>query len=497
MSELLKVKKWGGENAAELEQSPANVVKDFREWIKQAVVVSAIRSRKFNTTDKLIEIWDLLWLDDVNINEVIYKVNKIRNFHLKVVSEKISNTESKMKLQKLIVAKFEEFLEDLVLYISYKWTKIKPSKQNDYLISTGSWDLSILWFWEELSALVQTEVINSLRKNWLEAETVKLDWVFDDLEASEIYRELSDKISSRVDEILSMDKVAIVPWYIPWSEEGIEKMVWRWYSDATAAMTAVWLSKWWAEVTLEIQKSVNWMMSADPSLLEEWSEPKLIEQIDYITAKEITGIRWAQAKLLHSQVLRRQLQEAWVKVHLFNPFENTKGTIISEEKSEKSRWVEFIWARDNVIFFSISSWHMEDLWILAKVFDIVQDYKPVDIVSTSETEISFTINNNVDDSVLDEMKEKIRKKLWFEENDERNKIEYVRNKALIYCIWQNLSHSMWTLAQAATCLSKWGINIELVSQWAKERAMVFWIDSWEEWENMKEAVNLLHKEFID
>jgi hypothetical protein len=31
MNELLKVKKWGGENAAELELSPQNVVKDFRE----------------------------------------------------------------------------------------------------------------------------------------------------------------------------------------------------------------------------------------------------------------------------------------------------------------------------------------------------------------------------------------------------------------------------------------------------------------------------------
>ncbi len=497
MENMLRVKKWGGENAAEFIDSPANVLKDYRAWIKQAVVVSAIRSsnfknKDFNTTDKLIKIGEMLKEKTPVLNNIMDIIIEIKDFHLETVEDKIKNIDTQRNLKILIEKKFNELMEDIILYVWDATKLIEPSKQNDYLIVTRYWKTSILWFWEELSALVQTELINNLWQDWLKAQTVDLEWVFDDLEAWDIYKELSDRISSRVDEILREDMVAVVPWYIPGSEEWIEKMVWRGYSDATAAMTAVWLSKWWAEVTLEIQKSVEWMLSADPRLLRN-TKSKLIEEIDYITAKEITGIRWAQAKLLHSQVLRRQLQEAWIKVHLFNPFEDTKGTIISTEKSEKSSWVEFIWARNNIIFFSISSGHMEDLGILAGIFDIVKDYKPVDIVSTSETEISFTIDNEVEDSILDEMKEKIRKKLWFEENDTRNKIEYVRNKALVYCIWQNLSHAIWSLWRAAGCLHQWGINIELVSQWAKERAMVFWIEG----SQMKEAVNLLHKEFID
>lgn len=106
--------------------------------------------------------------------------------------------------------------------------------------------------------------------------------------------------------------------------------IWRWYSDATAAMTSVWLSRLWYDITLEIQKSVKGMLSSDPRVVNE--KTKLIEQIDYLTAKEITGIRWAQAKLLHNQVLRKELQEAWIKVRLFDPFSDSKGTLISKLK---------------------------------------------------------------------------------------------------------------------------------------------------------------------
>lgn len=44
MLKQLKVKKWWWENAAELTKSPTNVVNDFTDWIKQVVVVSAMRS---------------------------------------------------------------------------------------------------------------------------------------------------------------------------------------------------------------------------------------------------------------------------------------------------------------------------------------------------------------------------------------------------------------------------------------------------------------------
>jgi aspartate kinase len=400
----------------------------------------------------------------------------------------------KVGVQKLIINRFNELQDDISLFLWNKNKNIIPSKNNDYLIDTKDKQISLLWFWEILSSEIQSYIINHLYIEWLSAQSVELNWVFKWIDRSQtesiIYDELSTNISMRVNEVLLKNNIAIIPGYISGAPNWIESMVGRWYSDATAAMTSVWLSNS-NEVILEIQKSVEWILSADPSVLEH-KNAKLIKEIDYITAKEITWSRGAQAKLLHSQVLKKQLQIAGIKLHLFDPFKNTKWTVITKNKSNKSSWVEYVWARDNIIFFSISSGHMEGVWILSSIFDIVKQYKPVDIVSTSETEISFTIDNEMDDSTLLKMQEQIRIKLWFEVWDERNKVEYSKNKALVFCIWQNLSHSMWALARAANCFEKWWINVELVSQWVKERAMVFWIN----WKDMDNAVNLLHEEFI-
>ena len=77
-------------------------------------------------------------------------------------------------------------------------------------------------------------------------------------------------------------------------------------------------------------------------------------------------------------------------------------------------------------------------------------------------------------------------------NLEIDNVSFQENKALVYCIWQNLYHDMWSLWKAASALSQWWVNIEMVSQWIKERAMVFWIDD----KDYKKSINLLHDAFI-
>ena len=420
-----------------------------------------------------------------------YTSSSIWEFHLSLSNEKYKWDRN--RLAKIIKKRFKELWDNISEYIDNQ-DKIKPSKENDYLINTSNWNISILWFWEIISADIQSAILKNLKIDWLKAQTVDLNNVTENIDLdgtqNEIFTELSREIADRINTILDNNQIAILPWYIPWFENGIENAIWRWYSDATASMTAVWLAKCF-DVVLEIQKSVEWMLSADPRLLED-SLPKLIEKIDYLTAKEITGTRWAQAKLLHSQVLRKELQDAWIKVHLFNPFESWKWTIIGKEKDENSSGVEFIWWRENVTFFTVSSWRMSDKWIIADVFSIVKKYTSVDIIWTSETEISFTIDNELTQEKLDEMAEKIRIKLGIKEDWYEDYIKYECGKALIFCVGQNLLQHKWILWKAAIALWNEWIDIEIVSQWIAQRAMIFGIA----WDKMKQAVNALHREFI-
>jgi len=491
MNEELRVKKWGWENAAELTKSPENIIKDFNKSIRQVVVVSAIRSPDFNTTDYLIELWTLLSEENIDKNKIDEILFDIKNFHLLIISEKIKT--NNVIIANFIENQFWELLKKINFYISSK-NKIIPKKENDYTINTYDGSFSILWFWEVLSSQIQAEVINNLWIDWLKSESIDLNRIVNKVNLlgseEEVFTILSLRISKKILNVWNDWKIPIVPGFIPWFEWWIEKIIWRWYSDATAAMTALWFSNVF-NTTLEIQKSVEWMLSSDPRIVKWW-KVKLIDQIDYLTAKEITWVRWAQAKLLHYQVLRKELQEAWINVVLFDPFKKLKWTLISKNKNNKIDWVEFIWWRNNIVFFSISSWSMYESWILSDIFSIVKDYASIDIVSTSETEISFTIDWWLSKKILDNISYKIKQKLWMKEDWYENFVRYRENKALIFCVWQNLSHSIWSLGKAAIALAKWNINIEMVSQWTMERAIIFWID----WKKMNEAINLLHEEFI-
>ncbi len=492
MSNLsLKVKKWWWENAWELKKSPKNVLEDFNKNQAQTVVVSAIRSPNFNTTDQLIKLaWLLLDWDYELWHE---KIEKIKKFHISLLKQKLWNNTSLEK-------KIEDYFDDHLLKYLKSWiykddsSKIQPNKNNDYSIWFWDKTISIIWFWENLSAFIHAELINELNVDWLESKNVDLQGVSDWLDnlGNDIFLGLSQKIREKILLLLNSNKIPIIPWYIPGFKDWIENTIGRWYSDATASMTSIWLSSFY-DVTLEIQKSVEGMLSVDPRLLITW-DPKLIEQIDYTTAKEITWIRGSQAKLLHSQVLRKELLSAGIEIKLFDPFDDSKWTIISKNKNPNSSWVEYIWARDNVIFFSISSWNMSDSWVLFSIFETVKSYGiSVDIVSTSETEVSFTIDNNIEDKILDKLSNDIKEKLNIAQEDEMNFVHYNRNKALIFCVWQNLSHSLWSLARASESLKKWWINIELMSQGSMERSMIFGISG----EQMVDAVNLLHYEFIE
>ncbi len=212
MSESLSVKKWGWENAAELVKSPHNVFEDYVHWIKQAVVVSAIRSSDFNTTDKLIEIWELIRAR-ASFWETKLKLMEIRDFHFAIIDEKLSINTSELK--DYINKVFQELLY-AIFYWYQNQAKLTPSKENDYSISTEKWLVSIIWFWEELSAYVHEQIITL---NWINAKFVDLKWVVpensEDLKEAELFDVLSRDIASRVEEVLKDKKIPVLPWYIP------------------------------------------------------------------------------------------------------------------------------------------------------------------------------------------------------------------------------------------------------------------------------------------
>lgn len=494
------IKKLWWENAAELDWSSKNIFNDYNKWIKQAVIVSAIRWPDFNTTDNLIQIWNLLAQKDINKEKVIDLLKKLEKFHIEILDKKIKC--NKVEIEKLIKKEFLNLTKDIEYYIKSNSKTIIPSSLNDYSINIWTDKiLPIIGFWETLSCKIYSEVINTISWNWLCAKSVDLSnlvevWELKWKNDREIFDLLSSKIANIVTNNIKKWIIPILSWYIWIFENWIENAIWRGYSDATAAITSVWLARQWNNVILEIQKSVKWLLSADPKILDNPKEAKLIKNLNYLTAREITWDNWAQAKLLHYQTLRSEVQEAWIKIHLYDPFStesNWSWIDDNQHECDLDTSVEFVWWRKNIIFFTISSWKMFEKWILTRLFSIVDDYFSVDIVSTSETEVTFTIDwKNCNDKILNEMTKKIKDEFSMENNNFMEFVEYKKNKSLVFCVWQHMKDRIWVLSKATKALSENGVNIEIISQWLIQRAIVFWINE----NDMKKSINALHKAFI-
>ncbi len=478
----------------------SNILNDFEKWILQSVVISAMRSKEFNTTDNLINIWNELW-EFKKFSKIQKMIEEIKQFHFDLAKQKIKDKNILNNLYLILNQIFTNF-ENIIWEWILKWDKsILPWKNNDYTISINWKSYSIIWFWEQVSAKVFSTVLNSKAKtlNIINnskqfSEGLYLDDIIgvDEINwksEKEVFKLLYNKLWKYIWNILNSWKIPILSWYVGKFEKGIENTIWRGYSDSVASALAVWLA--WdqqKEIILEIQKKVLWILSCEPNLLEKPEDAKLIENINYITAREITGARWANAKVLHNQTLREELLSAWIKIHVFDPFDKeSKWTWITPKWDILNEWIQFVWWKKNITLITISVANMCQ-WFLAKVFDIIKDFASVDIVSTSETEVTISLNewNNVE-----KIKEILEKKLDINNlNDEygMNFVKIEKDKALIYCVWQNIKDRVWILSKATNILSKKWINIEIVSQWYLQRAMTFGVA----WEHYKKAIQCLH-----
>jgi len=494
------VKKLGWENAAQLHNSAHNIYNDYLNWKNQAIIVSAMRSPDFNTTDQLINLWKELWYKIIEEKIVFDIVDNIKKFHLNLL--KCEMLCSKDKLIKIVEDLFSDFKQNINKFILKKDKKLIPLKNNDYSIKLENWEaFSIIGFWEKVSAKIISGVIDSMSTNWICSKSIDLWNIISNKDLKnksrkDVFDILTIKLSDIIVDKLKWWNISVLSGYI-WSfPEWIEERIGRWYSDATAAISAVWLARKGYQVVIEIQKSVKWLMSADPRILDNPKDAQIIKKLNYLTAREITGDSWAQAKLLHPQTLRSEVQEAWIKIHLFDPFSWESGSWIvnsNREKDKKCSWITFIWWRKNVIFFSISSGKMFEKSILSRLFYIVKDYFSVDIVSSSETEVSFTIDWTWKcEKKLEEMTNKIKKEFHLLDSSTSEFVEYKKDRALIFCVGEHMRNYIWLMAKAITILSENKINLKIVSQWRLQRAMIFWVEE----KHLNKAINLLHNEFI-
>jgi len=159
-----------------------------------------------------------------------------------------------------------------------------------------------------------------------------------------------------------------------------------------AERIAVWLSDNGMKSILHIQKQLP-LLSSDPRKIKD---AQVIPQLSYFSAAEITGARGANAQVLNGHTITRDLVAGDIPVWVYNPFdENSPKSTISKNDSNNSR-VLFVDGRNHVSTVSVSGFWMEWPWLMNHLSEFfLEQWIAIDSISSSETEVTFTIYKNL------------------------------------------------------------------------------------------------------
>jgi len=212
------VKKLWWENAAELYKSSLNILEDNKQWKKQIIVVSAIRSPQVNTTDHLIEIWQQLGQSIIDKKEVWRIVDILYDFHLYIAQEKLSI--HGIDISEFVEELFEQFKGKIEFYMNLLDSELKPSSHNDYSLQDKNGDVfSLVGFWELLSSQILSKVISEVSEDSVKWKNIDLSHILKPHETDkksdrEIFKSLEDKIFLAANLELENWNIPIIWWYI-------------------------------------------------------------------------------------------------------------------------------------------------------------------------------------------------------------------------------------------------------------------------------------------
>lgn len=231
-----------------------------------------------------------------------------------------------------------------------------------------------------------------------------------------------------------------------------------------------------AEV-IEIWTDVNGVMSSDPRIVPN---AKTIPELSFDEASELA---YFGAKVLHPKTILPAIDKD-IPVLVLNTFEPTnKGTKIVKRHKDIKGIIKSISYKKGITIIDVNSTRMIDAHgYMAKIFSVFEKYKkPVDMISTSEVNVSITVDSKENvENIVKELK------------DIAN-ITFVENKSIIYVVGASIKKKIGTTGKIFDLLAKNNINTDLISQCYEDISIGFVVEE----KAAEDVVRLLHKELIE
>lgn len=441
--------KFGGTSVANYEAVSRMIsIVEGRLAERPVVVVSALSK----VTDLLYRLADAAAASDRDaVDEMLVE---LRERHLNLAKQLLEGHNDKYSEAKKCIDGICDSLASFVGAVCSLGELTPRSKAK--IISNGEW----------LSSNIICYAMNArgIRTGFVDARSIMIT-SNDYLKGEPVISEIQTRAPEEIEKAYAGQDAVITQGFISSSENGEPTVLGRGGSDYSASLIGMAMDA----TRIEIWTDVDGVRTADPRVVEN---TRSIEKISFEEAAEMAHFG---AKVLHPLTIEPAVMKN-IPVYVLNSMNPSgKGTAILKDEFIKDG-VKSVSFKENILLLNIFSTRMINVsGFLQKVFAIFSKYKvSVDLISTSEANISLTMDGNQNINRV------------VEELSEFAQVDVDRDKSQISVIGKNIGNLKGVLKQTMASLS--GCNVYMISQGASFVNISFVVDR----SSLREAVNATH-----
>jgi len=273
-------------------------------------------------------------------------------------------------------------------------------------------------------------------------------------------------------------EVPVVTGFFGMVPGGLLQSVGRGYTDFTAALISAGLGH---KIVREMQvwKEVDGIFTADPRRVPQ------ARVLPRITPTEASELTYFGSEVLHPFTMERVVS-AQVPIRIMNTFNPSgHGTVIAKRKgrARPDLRATAVTAKRGITIITVTSNRMYNAYgFLAGVFNTLADHDVVvDLVSTSEVSISFTV-----DRLKDIQKAVPRLKAL-------GSVDITPGRAILAMVGEGMKYAKGTAGRMFSSLGVVGVNIEMISQGASEINISCVVKE----EDVEDGLNAVHQSFLE
>lgn len=445
-----------------------NVVNIIKSYYSLGNEIVVIISALHGITDKILDICD--HIKKVNKNSLCLFIKNIEIIHTSLIEKIILDKKEKSKLLQLINNLINEF-RDVLLGISILG-EVTPKSQ-DYLLSFG----------ERLSTPIISYALNSagLKSNYLNGKEVGILTNSHFGDAKPLMDTTKLRIHHKIEPLLKEKTIPVVTGFIGCDQNGNITTIGRGGSDYTATIIAaginadeVWL---WSDI--------DGLMTADPKIVKD---AIVLEEVSVLEALELSMFG---SKYMHPRALE-PIMDSKIAVRIRNANNiDHPGTLITQRPSFPSNnIVKSITVIRNTALIDVSGGGLIGTpGTAAKIFDaLAKNQVNIMMISQTPSESSITMvvkKQDIDKAIITLELNFLGKLI--------KRIDVSENVAVIAVVGLGMRGIKGVEARTFGTVAKRNINVIMITQGSSELNLAFVIED----KNCEEAVNALHKEFIN